>query len=514
LALIATIRSLLAAPLAADLGTNPGLSPQAAAAVLATDPEQPLPEFLCVDLDGTLLQADSLWESFLALLGTRPWYLLLVPFWLLRGKAALKNEIAARVNLNIQALPFRGDVLEFLRDQKAKGRKLILATGADSKIANAVSRHLGLFDAVLASDGHTNLVGVQKRKAIQELLGKRGFAYIGNGAIDISIWEAASAAMIVGPTRRILNKLQETVPIRDVFEGRKYRWSALWSALRPQHWVKNLLLFVPIVMAHELKDVQRLGHAFLAFASFSFCASGVYVLNDLFDLEADRLHPTKRHRPFACGALPLWVGLCLAPLLVAIGWSLASQLPRMFFAETVIYFAASTLYSVLAKRVPIVDVLLLTGLFLLRILAGGAATSVTVSPWLLAFSMFLLLSLAFTKRHSELVGKAAQPGESHVPSKRNYVIQDTDLVRQFGVTSGYISVLVLALYINGKEVTALYRRPELIWLACPLLLFWISRVWFLANRGEMEEDPVVFAARDPISYLLVLVIFAILLVAS
>lgn len=474
----------------------------------------PAARFLCVDLDGTLLDGDSLWESFLALAGARPWYILLVPFWLLRGRAFLKHRIANLANLSIPALPFRQDVLEFLRQEKAGGRRLILTSGADAKIATAVSDHLGLFDAVLASDGRTNLVGLKKRDAIRDFLGDQAFEYMGNGSVDIPIWDAAAAGLVVGPTQHLLRKLQTTLRFRTVFARHKTRWFSVWSALRPQHWVKNLLLFIPIVMAHELRDFVRLGHAFLGFASFSFCASGVYVLNDLLDLEADRLHPTKRFRPFASGDLPLSVGFCLAPLFLLVGCLLATRLSPLFVAETFTYIAATTLYSVYAKRVPIVDVLFLTGLFLLRILAGGAATSVPVSPWLLAFSMFLLLSLAFTKRHSELVGMVRQEGESAIRSKRNYLPLDADLVRQFGVTSGYISVMVLALYINGKEVTALYRRPELIWLICPLLLFWISRVWFLANRGQLDEDPVVFAARDRMSYLLACFVVAILLLAS
>jgi 4-hydroxybenzoate polyprenyltransferase len=304
------------------------------------------------------------------------------------------------------------------------------------------------------------------------------------------------------------------MPVSEVLEEQGTQWAAIWQALRPQHWVKNLLIVVPIVMAHRVNDVGRLTHVLVACLSFSLCASGVYILNDILDLEADRQHPKKRFRAFASGKIPVWVGLSLSPLLLAAGLAVAVLLPsKLFLLTTVIYLAATTLYSVYAKRVPIVDVLLLTALYLLRILGGGAAADVPVSPWLLAFSMFLLLSLAFTKRHAELIGQANGEMES-APSKRNYRTQDREIVQQFGVTSGYLSVLVLALYVNGKEVTALYRHPQVIWLACPMLLFWISRVWFLANRGKLSEDPVVFAARDPVSYLLGVLLFLILFVAS
>ena len=304
------------------------------------------------------------------------------------------------------------------------------------------------------------------------------------------------------------------MPASEVLEEQGTQWAAIWQALRPQHWVKNLLIVVPIVMAHKVNDVARLTHVLVACLSFSLCASGVYILNDILDLEADGLHPQKRLRAFASGKVPVWVGLSLAPLLLAAGLAVAAQLPsKLFLVTAVIYLAATTLYSVYAKRVPIVDVLLLTALYLLRILGGGAAADVPVSPWLLAFSMFLMLSLAFTKRHAELLGQANGEMEAN-SSKRNYRTQDREIVQQFGVTSGYLSVLVLALYVDGKEVTALYRHPQVIWLACPMLLFWISRVWFLANRGKLSEDPVVFAARDPISYLLGVLLFLILFVAS
>lgn len=471
-------------------------------------------EFLCVDLDGTVLQGNLLWESLLALLGKHPWYVFLLPIWLARGKAALKREIARRAQLNASTLPLREDVVAYLREEKTRGRKLILATGSDEMLASGLADSLNLFDYVLGSDGKTNLIGENKRRRIKEELGERGFDYAGNSAADLPIWEAAQSAILVGPSPRLLHTVQKTQTVSGVFEERKWRWSSVVEALRPLHWTKNLLVFVPLVMAHQFANREKLDDALIAFASFSLCASGVYVLNDLLDLEADRLHPLKKARAFASGDLPLWIGLLLSPLLLAGGLTVAAGHSWVFFATMVVYAAATTLYSTYAKREPIVDVLLLTALYLLRILGGGVATDVPVSPWLLAFSMFFLLSQAFTKRHAELLGTPADESGSLAPSKRNYIARDTDLVRQFGVTSGYLSVLVLALYINGREVTSLYRHPQLIWLACPLLLFWISRLWFIANRGQMHEDPVVFATRDPVSYLVGLIMLLILFAAS
>jgi len=474
----------------------------------------PAAEYLCVDMDGTLLEGDSLWESLLALLGTHPWYFFLLPIWLLRGRAALKHAIAERAGMNVRTLLLREDFVDFLRQEKEKGRKLILATAADRGIAEAVAERVAMFDAVLASDGKTNLSGENKRKAIQEFLGEQDFDYAGDSSSDIPIWVAARAAILVGPTPKLLETVQRTVPVGTVFPRRQFRWASLRRALRPKHWVKNLLVFVPPLLGHKLREVHVLTEALLAFVTFSLCASGGYVLNDLFDLEADRLHPTKRSRPWASGQIPLWLGMMMAPLLVAAGWGIAASLSRLFFAEAVIYVAATVLYSAYIKRVPIVDVLVLTGLYLVRILGGGAATGIVVSPWLLAFSMFLLLSLAFAKRYMELVGQSSQNGQPNVVSKRNYIPADGDLVRQFGIASGYISVLVLALYVNDSDVTILYRQPQWIWLACPLLLFWISRVWFLSSRGVLHEDPVVFAVRDGVSYLLGLIILLILYLAT
>jgi 4-hydroxybenzoate polyprenyltransferase/phosphoserine phosphatase len=472
-------------------------------------------EFLCTDLDGTILIGDSFWESLLSLVGVRPWYVFLIPYWLLRGKAALKREISQRVTLNVSTLPVREELVEFLRQQKQTGRKLILATGADTKIASAVAEYLGFFDAVLASNGVTNLTGENKKEAIREIVRGKGFDYIGNAREDIPIWTAARTAILVGPSPRLLKTVRKTTVVSGTVRRYDSYWGYLWRSLRPEHWIKNLLVFVPIVMAHQLNDVSRFTYVLIAFVSFSLCASGVYLLNDLFDLEADRLHPKKKFRPLASGKLPVRVGLIVAPLLILAGFVVAAQLPTKLLLGTVLlYSAATTLYSTYVKRIPILDVLLLTALYLMRILGGSIAADVSVSPWLIAFSMFLLLSLAFSKRQAELIDQTTSGENQAATSKRGYREQDAAVLQQFGVTSGYLSVLVLALYVNGNDVTRLYRHPQVIWLACPMLLFWISRVWFLASRGKLSEDPVVFAARDPISYLLGGFLLLILFAAS
>ncbi len=470
-------------------------------------------EFLCADLDGSILLVDSFWESLLALVGKHFWYIFLIPFWALRGKAALKHEIARRAQVNAAHLPYRAELISLLRQEKSKGRKIILATGADSTIAHSVADHLGFFDHVLASDGAANLTGDKKREAIQNYTSGRGFDYVGDNWKDVPVWKAANLAILVDPTESLSQSMKKIRPHCQVLERPREKRAPLWKSLRPHHWVKNLLVFVPIVMAHNINQLPKLWHALAAFASFSVCASGVYILNDLFDLEADRLHPEKKSRPFASGDAPVLTGLIVAPFLFLSGFVIGAEFCSVRFVQIiVIYAAATTFYSVYGKQVPVVDVLLLTALYLLRILGGGVAAEVPVSPWLLAFSMFFLMSLAFTKRHAELNNQEMNGGDPLFVSKRDYQVGDRGLVQQFGVTSGYLSVLVLALYVNGREVTALYRHPQWIWLACPMLLFWISRLWFLANRGKLHEDPVVFAAMDPVSYalggLLLLILFA------
>jgi 4-hydroxybenzoate polyprenyltransferase len=480
-------------------------------------PSKPLTEaeFLCAELDGTILVSDSLWESTLQLLTQNVLYLFLLPVWLLKGKAVLKSEIARRVSLDLSMLPQREELIEFLWHQKLDGRKLILATGANQNIASALAERLGLFDFVLASNGQKNLTGRNKRDAILAVTSGKAFDYIGNDWHDMPVWKAANSAFLVNPTPHLLKVVAKGNKVAGIFEERETRWASLVQALRPQHWVKNLLVFVPIVMAHRLTQLSGLSHVIFALVAFSLCASAVYVVNDLFDLQADRQHPTKKSRPFASGEVPVWAGLAIVPLLFTAGiFAALFTSSTGFLAMLCTYIAATTFYSLHAKSVPILDVLLLTGLYLIRILAGGQAANVLVSPWLLAFSMFLMLSLAFTKRNAELVGRLANPKPGVDVSKRNYQIQDREVIQQFGVASGYLSVLVLALYINGKEVTILYRHPQWIWLACPMLLFWISRIWFLANRGKMSEDPVVFAARDSLSYCLAFCLILILLLAA
>lgn len=449
---------------------------------------------LCVDLDGTLIKTDVLVELFVLLLKTRPVDLFRVPGWLLRGKAHLKKELAARVDLDVTCLPYREPLLEFLRSEHRAGRKLVLATAADERVAQKVAAHLDIFSTVVASDGVVNLSGSAKLDALERTCGEEGFTYVGDAPVDLAVWREAKGAILVGRGTRFARQLTN---VERTFDDEK-RPGELLHAMRLHQWAKNTLVFVPLLLAHETLNLPLVGAALLAFFAFGLCASSVYVQNDLLDLEADRHHARKRFRPFASGALPIKFGLLLAPALLLFAVLAALPLPILFLGVLGLYFALTLSYSFYFKRKAILDVLLLAILYTVRIVAGGVAVSVAVSPWLLAFSMFFFLNLAYVKRFSEL---RDLPKESSLRA-RGYTSSDLEGLADLGVSSGYVAILVVALYINSPEVRLLYRAPEFLWLLCPLLVYWVSRVWLLARRGKMHDDPVVFALRDRVSYLI------------
>jgi 4-hydroxybenzoate polyprenyltransferase len=287
----------------------------------------------------------------------------------------------------------------------------------------------------------------------------------------------------------------------------------LFRALRPQQWVKNVLIFVPLILSHRIRDSHSLLLALFAFADFSLCASAVYLLNDLLDLEADRLHPTKKNRPIAAGKVSIPTALIAALILLVASLGLAFFSANRHLVQLLaLYFLISSAYSFFLKRVAMLDVVTLAGLYTLRIFFGAVATGITISTWLLAFSVFFFMSLAMVKRFSAL---ARLPADNPGPlSGRAYTRSDMPMIASLGSASGFVSVLVMALYINSQDVLALYARPQLLWLMCPLLLYWVSRLWLLAHRGDLNEDPIVFAVYDEISYLIGILVIAIIWLAS
>jgi 4-hydroxybenzoate polyprenyltransferase len=433
---------------------------------------------LCVDLDGTLVKSNLLIETLVGVLKQRPLLAFALPLWLMRGRAALKRELAARAEVDVALLPYDEQLLETLRRERLSGRPVYLATAADEGIARRIAAHLGLFDDVVASNGRENLKGEAKARALAARFGEKGFDYVGNDRHDVPVWSRAREAIRV--------------------ERYPHPFAALARGLRLHQWAKNLLVFVPLLTSHRILEPHALRAALAAFMAFSLVASAVYLANDLIDLEEDRRHPTKRRRALASGELPIETALAIIPVLLAGAVALAWHLPPEFGALLGAYVVANFLYSLGLKRVALLDVFVLAGLYTLRILAGAAAADVPVSHWLLAFSMFAFLSLAFAKRFVEVAGVAAraEPGVAG----RGYLAGDGALIGMLGTAAGYLSVLVFALYITSRDVVVLYRSPAILWFAVPLLLYWMSRVWLLAHRGELHEDPVVFALGDAQSY--------------
>jgi len=465
---------------------------------------------LCVDLDGTLIRSDLLVESALALIAHNPLSIFLMMGWLLRGKAYLKQAIAFRVAIDVAHLPYNQEVLAWVREQQPV-RPVILCTASAARLAEEVAVHVGGFDKVLASDGERNLSGSNKAQALIDRYGERGFDYVGNARVDLKVWKHARAAITVESGEALSKAAAQltTVEKRFGLPGMSLRhWL---KALRVHQWVKNALVFLPLLAAHRLFEVGDVLAAALAFVCFSLCASSVYITNDLLDLAADRRHHRKKNRPFAAGHLPLVVGPIAAAGLLLVSFALASLLHEVFVAVLAGYYLLTSAYSLRFKRLVMLDVVVLATLYTSRIVAGTAAIHSKPSFWLLAFSMFIFLSLAMVKRYIELL--SAQKAGKINASGRGYDVGDIPLIQSLGAASGYLSVLVLALYIDSPDSRVLYRHPHYLWLLCPLLLYWISRTWAIAHRGVMHDDPVVFAVTDRLSRLLLVIAAAVILFA-
>jgi len=471
---------------------------------------------LYVDLDDTLVATDTLWESIWAFLRTRPASAWKLVAWRARGRAAFGEALASAVVLDPASLPYRAEVVEYLRSERSRGRAVILATSAAARVAHGVADHLGLFDAVLATSGGSDPGAAARLEAIEHhrsALPGGGFEYVGHSAADLPVWRRAARVTAVGPGAELGRELRRLDGELRVLPGSTLGWRALVRAVRVHQWAKNALVFAPLLLAHYVTDPHRIASVALTFACFCAIASSTYLLNDLLDIEADRHHPRKRRRPIASGALPIPKAMALsAGLLVAgLGVSLAWLRPGVS-AMLGVYLALTLGYSLYLKRLLFMDVLVLAGLYTHRILTGGVAADALISPWLLAFSTFFFLSLALVKRYVELPTLEGT-GRDQL-SGRAYEADDLALVGTMGVTSGYISILVLALYVNSEAVRNLYRTPELVWAICPVMLYWITRIWFLARRGRVTDDPVLFATTDAVSWVSGAVLAAVLVAAA
>lgn len=456
------------------------------------------PTPLVVDLDGTLVRTDTLYEQALTLAKGQFLQTLLLPAWLLRGKAHLKQRLAQHVTLDACTLPYNDELLDWLKAQKHAGRQLVLCTAADTQTAQAIARHLSFFDEIIASDGQTNLAAARKADRLVQQFGCQGFDYVGNSHDDLPVWRAARQAIVVNAPAAVLKEAQRHGNVGKVIADPALTTRDVARMLRVHQWLKNLLLFLPLLAAHRFTDGAAWGTLLVAFFSFSLCASAVYISNDLLDLDSDRQHPRKRLRPFASGRLPVAWGISIAPLLTLASAALALAVGPRFLAWLATYFVLTCWYSVTLKRLALLDCLTLTCLYTLRIVAGGAAAGLALSHWLLAVSGFVFLSLSFLKRHTEL-RPLIQRGETANAHGRGYAAQDAALVQMLGIAAGYASAVVLALYLHGDTVQALYKQPHAILVTLGVLVYWISWMWLQSHRGEMHDDPVVFAVKDRVS---------------
>jgi 4-hydroxybenzoate polyprenyltransferase/phosphoserine phosphatase len=463
---------------------------------------------LVVDLDGTLIRADLLIESFFALLASSPLAALRSLGALRSGKAALKARIADEAILDLHTLPFNETVLDFIRAEKAKGRKIYLASASDQRYLVSLAEHLGLFDGVFGSEPGRNLAGAAKAELLVKEFGRGGFDYAGNADVDLAVWEHARNVVVVNAASGLIAKVHKRFADREVVSltPRSVSIRHYVKALRAHQWLKNVLVFVPSLAAHHF-DLAGLATGVLAFLGFNLCASSVYLLNDMVDLRSDRLHHSKRRRPFASGAVPLHHGLVLQPLLLLGAAGIASALPWRYAVVMAGYYVMTLGYSFYLKRRAIMDVVTLACLYGVRLVAGSAAAAVPLSPWLVAFSIFLFFSLALVKRITELLENIRRNKED--PAGRGYQRTDVPILEAMAAASAYMAVVVMALYVNSPAVTELYRTPHSLWAICVAILIWVSRVLLMTHRGQMHDDPLVFAAKDRFSLATGLIVVAI-----
>lgn len=465
---------------------------------------------LVVDLDGTLIRSDMLIEMAFGFLGQFPLSAFKLPLWFWSGRVVLKRRLAESIDIDVATLPYDEAVLSYIREAQAQGRPVYLASASDERLVRAVADHLGIFEGWFASDGAINLSGAVKATRLVEAFGEANFDYIGNGRADFPVWERAATAIAVGSSPRLergLLGLQKSVK-RIVVDRPRPAWSRL---LRPHQWLKNALVGVPLLAAHQFTPSAAMLAVFAAVA-FSACASAVYILNDLVDIQADRGHPSKRKRPFASGDVSFATGAILGTLCLILAIVIAGAVSLEFLGVLIIYLVTTTGYSLFLKRKMLIDVVTLAGLYTIRVVAGAVAVRVPMSEWLLTFSIFIFLSLAFIKRYSELAIRfdAGLPD----PTNRNYKKDDLPIVSSLAAASGYCAVIVLTLYLSSDTVRALYARPSILWLACPLLIYWISRMLMLSHRRLLHDDPIVFALKDKVSWATATLIIVLGLLAA
>jgi len=479
------------------------------ASVLQTSPDQSdvnIP--LCVDLDGTLLRSDMLLESLLAMIKQQPLCVFQLPLWLVKGRAHLKSQVASRVNFRSSHLPFNEEVTEYVREQRAK-RRTVLVTGTHQSLAEEVVETLELFDEVVGSTAETNLTSHRKRDFLEGRFGVDGFDYIGNDKDDLDVWPAARHAMVVSTPKGIAS--DQTQTFQRVFKERTNGLSDYMSLMRVHQWSKNALIAVPFFLDQRLHDGAAFFAVVLAFIAMSLLASATYIVNDMLDLQSDRQNATKSKRALASGAVSIVRGIQVIGVLVFLLLLITLALPVAVNIALLVYLVVTLAYTFMLKRKAMLDVITIAGLHTMRVIAGTLVIQAAWSFWLLAFSMFFFFSLASAKRVAELIN--LQQAGRQATVGRDYQIADIPVMLASGVSTGFISVMIVALYINSEKVQTLYANPMILWLLCPVLMYWIGRVWIFTARGRMHEDPIVFAIRDRLSMFAAAVLATILIAA-
>lgn len=463
---------------------------------------------LVVDLDGTLTPTDTLVESCIKLCKKDVLKLFALPFLLFEGRAKFKAIIAEEISISASTLPYRHDFLEYLKIEKTNGRKIVLATAANESIANKVAEHLKIFDFVLASDDKHNLKGKNKLHAIQQTVGY-DFIYAGNSAADIPIWQASKAAILVNTSHGISKKVSQIVPIEKEFPLVSPDLRLWLKALRVHQWAKNLLIFVPLLTAFSFRDSEKIIFAICAFFAFSLSASATYIGNDLWDLESDRDHPRKKSRPFASSKIPIITGINASLILLMIGLLLAYFVSQNFMGMLLLYIFTTISYTLWLKSYVLIDVIVLSLLYTLRVIAGSVAVEIKISDWLLVFSVFIFFSLALVKRCSELM--VLQEKGREATHGRDYRVDDLIVLWPLGIGSALSAVVVYGLFVSSSETQVRYACPQGLWLIGVGLIYWLGRLWIKTSRGEMHDDPLVFEARDFGSRVTILCIISVML---
>ena len=467
---------------------------------------------LIVDLDGTLVSTDTLWELIVAFLRHNPLGIFPMVRWAFAGKAYFKQQLAAHVSLDVECLPYRADFVEWLQGEKLSGRQILLATGADSRLAFAVAAHLKLFDGVISNDGKTNATGDQKSGLISEALANGPFEYAGNSLVDVDVWSKSQTAIVVSPDRGVLSALnRQNISVARHFPAPHGKLKVWAKALRVHQWVKNLLIFTPILTSHQIFDVHLIARAVCGFCVFSLVASSTYLVNDLLDLPADRHHASKCKRPLAAGLIAIPSAMAVVFGLLITAAALSFLLPWRAALIVFGYSGATLFYSAVLKKMLMADVVMLAVFYTARLLYGGLATGIELSVWTLAFCAFSFFSLAASKRINDLA--KANLGSSESLRNRAYQSQDLNALVALAAATSSIAVLVLILYINSEQGIKLYRHPHFLWTMSVPLLYWFSRILMLANRGTLADDPIVFAVKDRATYL-VLTLMAVIAVLA